>query len=218
MTQERVIETPQGPARLEVHRARNASATLVLGHGAGRGIDAPDLVALAAALPRNGVTVALLEQPWVAQGRKVAPPPASLDVVLRAVLDTLRLRTPLIVGGRSAGARSAVRCGQSLGASGCLALAFPLHPPGKPERSRLDELAGAGVPTLVIQGDRDPMGRPEEFPDPLPPLVDLAVVPGGDHGLAVPKRGSLTQDEAWALVVETTLEWIVRDVVGADLH
>ncbi|TIC88809.1 hydrolase [Nocardioides sp. GY 10113] len=218
MSQERVVETPQGPARLQIHRARQASATLVMGHGAGRGIDAPDLVALAKALPHNGVSVMLLEQPWVAQGRKVAPPPATLDAVLRSVMDGLRLRTPLILGGRSAGARSAVRCGQALGASGCLAVSFPLHPPGKPERSRLGELAGAGIPTLVVQGERDPMGRPEEYPDPLPPQVDLAVVPGGDHGLVVPKRGPLSQEDAWELLVETTLEWIVRDVVGSGVR
>ena len=100
--------------------------------------------------------------------------------------------------------------GPALGASGCLALAFPLHPPGRPEKSRLDELLGAGVPTLVVQGERDPMGRPEEFPA----SVDLTVVPGADHGLAVAKRGPLSEAEAMAVVVESTLEWIVREVVG----
>lgn len=214
MSEERVVATPRGQARLEIHRARGASATLLLGHGAGRGIDAPDLQALAAGLPRHGITVMLLEQPWVGQGRKVAPAPAVLDEVLVGVADGLRLRTPMILGGRSAGARSALRSARTLGATACLALSFPLHPPGKPERTRLPELAGAGVTTLVVQGERDPMGRPEEFPDPMPTHVDLAVVPGGDHGLAVPKRGPLTQDDAWDLVVETTLEWIVRDVVG----
>ena len=110
--------------------------------------------------------------------------------------------------------RSACRTATELGAAGCLAISFPLHPPGKPERSRLDELADAGVPTLVVQGERDPMGRPEEFPDPLPGGADLAVVPGADHGLAVPKRGPLSEDEAMGIVVESTLEWIVREVVG----
>ena len=215
MSEERRIDTARGTARLVLHRARSASATLVLGHGAGRGVDAPDLVALATGLPRNGVSVLLLEQPWVLAGRKVAPAPTVLDEVLAEVAGTLRLRTPLILGGRSAGARSALRCGRDLGAIACLALSFPLHPPGKPERSRLPELAGAGLPTLVIQGERDPMGRPEEFPDPLPEGVDLAVVPGGDHGLSVPRRGALTQADAWDVVVETTLEWLVRDVVGA---
>ena len=96
-----------------------------------------------------------------------------------------------------------------------IALSFPLHPPGKPDRTRLDELIAVGLPTLVVQGERDPMGRPEEFPDPLPRRVGLAVVPGADHGLAVPKSGPLSEDEAMAVVVESTLEWIVRDVLGA---
>jgi len=97
-----------------------------------------------------------------------------------------------------------------LGASGVLALSFPLHPPGKPQRSRLDELASVTVPTLVVQGENDPFGRPEEFP----PSVELAVVPGGDHSLRVPKRGPVSQEDALAIVVEAALEWIVRDVVG----
>ncbi|WP_220793344.1 alpha/beta hydrolase family protein [Nocardioides stalactiti] len=126
----------------------------------------------------------------------------------------MRVRTPIIVGGRSAGARSACRSAVELGAAGCLALSFPLHPPGKPESSRLSELADAGVPTLVVQGGNDPFGRPEEFPDPLPGRTDLAVVPDGDHGFAVPRRSPITQDEAMDIVVEATLEWVVREIVG----
>jgi predicted alpha/beta-hydrolase family hydrolase len=91
-----------------------------------------------------------------------------------------------------------------------LALAFPLHPPGKPERSRLDELEESGLPTLVVQGERDPFGTPEEFP----PHHDLTVVPGADHGFKVPKRGEVSQEEALAIIVEATLEWVVREVVG----
>ena len=120
------------------------------------------------ALPGQGVNVMLFEQPWRVAGRKIATPPATLDDGLRAAADALRVRTPLVVGGRSAGARSAARCARSLGAAGCLALSFPLHPPGRPEQSRVDELAGARVPTLVVQGERDPMGRPEEFPATSP--------------------------------------------------
>ncbi len=127
-----------------------------------------------------------------------------------AASDTLRVRTPLILGGRSAGARSAARCAKRLGAVGCLALAFPLHPPGKPEKSRLHELRGARVATLVIQGEKDAMGRPESFPSE----IDLSVVPGADHGFKVPARGAISQDEAMEIVVEATLEWIVREVVG----
>lgn len=208
MTETRTFETPNGPARLAAHRSKRPLATLLLSHGAGGGIDAPDLQALARRLPGQGITVLLLEQPWRVAGRKLAGSPASLDVALRSVADQIRPRNPLVVGGRSAGARSAARCARELGASGCLALAFPLHPPGKPERSRLDELTGARVPTLVVQGERDTFGRPEEFPDG----TEMAVVPGADHGFKVPKSGALTQEEALGVVVEATLEWVVREI------
>ena len=161
----RPVPTPYGEGRLVLHTARRPMATLLLSHGAGNGIEARDLAALAAALPRQGVTVALFEQPWRVAGRAIATAPPTLDVGLTAAVEQLRPRAPLVVGGRSAGARSAARCALRLGAAGCLALAFPLHPPGRPEKSRVDELTGSGVPTLVVQGERDTMGTPEEFPD-----------------------------------------------------
>jgi predicted alpha/beta-hydrolase family hydrolase len=207
---ETAVETPYGPGRLVVHHARGSIAALVLSHGAGNGIEARDLAALAAALPGQGVTVALFEQPWRVAGRKIASAPPSLDVGLEAAVRALRPRSPFVVGGRSAGARSAARCAARLGAAGCLALAFPLHPPGRPEKTRVDELTGAGVATLVVQGERDPMGLPEEFPEG----TDLAVVPAADHGLRVPARGPLSQADALALVVEASLEWLVREVTG----
>ncbi len=210
MTVERRLDTPHGEARLVTRRAKRPRVTLLLSHGAGNGIDTADLEALARHLPRHGVSVVLLEQPWKVAGRKVASPPPTLDDGLRAAADALRTRTPLVVGGRSAGARSAARSAKALGAVGCLALAFPLHPPGRPEKTRLDELRRAGVPTLVIQGENDTMGRPDEFPADL----DLTVVPGADHGLKVPKRGAVTQEEALGIIVESVLEWLVRDIVG----
>jgi predicted alpha/beta-hydrolase family hydrolase len=207
---ERNVETPYGPARLVTDRASRPVATLLLSHGAGGGIEARDLDALARHLPRHDVTVVRLEQPWRVAGRRIATAPPTLDEAVVAAVGALRLRTPLVLGGRSAGARSAARCASRLGAVACLALSFPLHPPGKPERSRLEELLGAGVPTLVVQGERDAMGSPEEFP----PDVEMAVVPAADHGLKVPARGPLTQDEAMDVVVECTLEWLVREVTG----
>ncbi|MCD6638756.1 MAG: hydrolase [Nocardioides sp.] len=208
----RDVTTPHGPGRLHVHRAHRPQATLLLSHGAGGGVDARDLVALAGALPAQGFSVLLLEQPWRVAGRKIATAPPTLDTALRCAAATMRLRTPLVVGGRSAGARSAARTARELGAAGCLALSFPLHAPGRTEPTRLPELEGAGLPTLVVQGERDPMGRPEEFPD-LPGL-DVTVVPGGDHGLKVPARGPVSQEEAMGILVEATLEWLVREVVG----
>lgn len=207
------VPTPHGDGRSHTFRARRPFATLLLSHGAGLGVGSRDLQAIARDLPRNGITVVLFDQPWVVAGRTVATPPRTLDAGLRAAAARLRPTTPLVVGGRSAGARSATRCATGLGAAGCLALAFPLHPPGHPEKSRLDELAGSGVRTLVVQGERDPFGGPEEFPGDLD-HVAMSVVPGGDHGFAVPKRGPVTQDEAMGIVVEATLEWIVREVVG----
>jgi predicted alpha/beta-hydrolase family hydrolase len=210
MSKTRTLSTPHGDARLVAHRAAEPMATLLLTHGAGGGIDAPDLQALAADLPRSGITVELLEMPWRVAGRKLAPRSDTRRAPPAAAAGALRPRTPRVLGGRSAGARAAARCARTLGADGYLALAFPLHPPGRPEKSRVDELEGAGVTTLVVQGERDPFGQPDEFPQD----VDLTVVPMADHAFRVPKRGELTQDDALGIVVEATLEWVVREVAG----
>lgn len=215
MPPERLVPTPLGDARLVVRRAKRPIATLVLTHGAGGGIDAPDLVRLARTLPQQEVSVTLVEMPWRVQGKKLAPRPESIDQAYLAVLNSLRMRTPLIVGGRSAGARSACRIARTVGAKGVLALSFPLHPPGRPESSRLSELLGSRVPSLVVQGENDPFGTPGEFPDG----VDLAVVPSADHAMHVPRARSqgaagMDQDDALAVVLEATLEWIVREIVG----
>ena len=191
-------------------RSRHPVATLLLSHGAGAGIDTADLEALAATCPATASRWSVSSSPGRSPASGSPPGPPSLDDALVAAANRLRTRTPLVVGGRSAGARSAARCARQLGAAGCLALSFPLHPVGHPEKSRLDELRGAGVPTLVVQGEKDAMGRPEEFP----PDVDLAVVPNADHGLKVPVRGDVTQHQALGVVVEATLEWLVREVIG----
>lgn len=210
MSQVRTVATPQGDARLLVDRARRPVATLVLGHGAGGGPESPDLAALAAALPGEGISVFRVEQPWRVAGRRVAPRPERLDEALVAVVDGLRPRTPLVLGGRSAGARSAARTARHLGASGVLALSFPLHPPGRPERSRLPELTGAGVPAVVVQGAADPFGRPAEFP------ADVRVVPVAfaDHALKVPRRAALSQEDALAVVVAASTAFVLEEVLG----
>jgi predicted alpha/beta-hydrolase family hydrolase len=207
---ERMVATPKGEARLLVRRAKRPLATLVLTHGAGGGVDAPDLVRLARTLPQQDISVTLVEMPWRVAGKRLAPPPAVIDECYTAVLDAMRIRSSLVLGGRSAGARSACRIARRAGARGVLALSFPLHPPGRPEKSRLSELEGAGVPTLVIQGARDTFGTPEEFPDD----VDLAVVPEADHSMKVLKSAPVSQSEALAVVLEATLEWVVREVTG----
>ncbi|MEU0007706.1 alpha/beta family hydrolase [Streptomyces sp. NPDC006314] len=200
------VETGAGTARVTWHRANKARLVLAVGHGAGGGIEARDLQALARTLPAHGVTVALVEQPWRVAGRKVAPAPKTLDTGWRGVWPALaKPGLPVISGGRSAGARVACRTAGELGAHAVLALSFPLHPPGKPEKSRAQELLGAGVPTLVVQGGNDPFGRPGEFPEGGFELVE---VPHGDHGFAVPKRAALTQEQALEIIGGGVAEWI----------
>ncbi|MCX5375969.1 alpha/beta family hydrolase [Streptomyces sp. NBC_00091] len=210
------VDTPAGEARITWHTARAARLVLALGHGAGGGIEARDLQALAAALPARGVTVALVEQPWRVAGKKVAAAPKVLDEGWRALWPALeRPGPPVVAGGRSAGARVACRTAAALGAAGVLALAFPLHPPGRPESSRAAELLDAGRPTLVVQGGRDPFGRPGEFPpsgaqDPY----ELVEVPFGDHGFAVPKKAGPTQEEALAVITGAVAPWLDRLIAG----
>lgn len=213
MTQVREIETPQGPARLHWDRARGAVATVLLSHGAGAGVDTRDLAALAAELPRRGVSVVRLEQPWHVAGRKVASPPPTLDAALRAAVSALRVRTPLILGGRSAGARSACRVAAELGPAviaGVLALAFPLHPPGKPERSRAEELARPQVPVLVVQGEKDAFGGPAEFSEEFGAPGGIAPIPFADHGFKVAKRAGLSQEAALEMVTAAAGDWLGR--------
>ncbi|MDX3797608.1 alpha/beta family hydrolase [Streptomyces sp. AK04-3B] len=200
------VETEAGTARITWHRAGRPAFVLAVSHGAGGGVDARDLQALAAVLPGHGVSVALVEQPWRVAGRKVAPAPKTLDVGWRGIWPAVTASgAPVISGGRSAGARVACRTAAELGAHAVLALAFPLHPPGKPEKSRAGELLGAGAPTLVVQGGNDPFGRPEEFPEGPYELVE---VPYGDHGFAVPKRAPVTREQALETVTDSVVRWI----------
>ncbi|MFE5258943.1 alpha/beta hydrolase family protein [Streptomyces coelicoflavus] len=203
------VETDAGPARITWHRARDPRLVLAVSHGAGGGIEARDLKALAAALPAHGLSVALVEQPWRVAGKKLAPAPKTLDTGWRGVWPALTAPgPPVISGGRSAGARVACRTAGELGAHAVLALSFPLHPPGKPEKSRAGELLGAGVPTLVVQGGNDPFGRPREFPEAPEGAYDLIEVPYGDHGFAVPKRAETTQEQALRVITDGVLKWI----------
>ncbi|MFF7965852.1 alpha/beta family hydrolase [Streptomyces sp. NPDC007903] len=199
------VETEAGTARVTWHRAEDPRLVLAVSHGAGGGIEARDLRALAAALPAHGVSVALVEQPWRVAGRKVAPAPKTLDTGWRGLWPALtRPGLPVISGGRSAGARVACRTATELGARAVLALSFPLHPPGRPEKSRAAELLGAGVPTLVVQGGNDPFGRPQEFPEDG---FELVGVPYGDHSFAVPKRAPVTQEAALETVTDAVTRW-----------
>ncbi|MFL5920076.1 MAG: alpha/beta family hydrolase [Gaiellaceae bacterium] len=168
------LETPVGLARARLEPADSPRAGLVLGHGAGGGIDSPDLAGAARAALEAGLTVALVEQPYRLAGRRSPAPASQLDEAWISVISQLPLDgLPLLVGGRSAGARVACRTAADVGAKAVLCLAFPLHPPGKPEKSRLAELDAVEVPTLVVQGERDPFGLP-----PPGPNRTVVTVPG----------------------------------------
>lgn len=200
------VDTDAGTARITWVPAARPRLLLALGHGAGGGIEARDLRALAAALPAHGVSVALVEQPWRVAGKKLAPAPRTLDTGWRGLWPALAAPgLPVVAGGRSAGARVACRTSAALGARAVLALSFPLHPPGRPEKSRADELLGSGLPTLVVQGGNDPFGRPAEFP---PGEYGIAEVPHGDHGFAVPKRSGLTEERAMEILTTSVTGWL----------
>jgi predicted alpha/beta-hydrolase family hydrolase len=204
------IDTPFGAANAHLHRADEPRAALVLGHGAGGGVTAPDLVAVARVAHSAGVSVALVEQPYRVAGRRSPAPARQLDAAWTAVIDHLlagKLRgLPLLVGGRSAGARVACRTVDATGAVGVLCLAFPLQTPPRsgaaPTPSRLPELDAVTVPMLVVQGSRDRFG--------IPPSTERRTVVevAGDHSL----RTDL------GAVEQAVAAWLVRLGKSADLQ
>ena len=183
------IDTPHGPARAHTTEAAGAArGTLVLGHGAGGGVESVDLVAVTSEAAGAGWRVVRVEQPWRVAGKRIAAAPPSLDAGWRSVLHHLRaddvLSGPLVLGGRSAGARVACRTAAEHGAAGVLALAFPLHSPGRPQKSRAAELTTVAVPLVVVQGETDAFGAPAEVAAALTGQDGASVyaVPG-DHSL-----------------------------------
>jgi predicted alpha/beta-hydrolase family hydrolase len=200
------IETDAGPARAHLHPAEEPSGALVLGHGAGGGVEAPDLVAATGAALEAGFSVALVEQPYRVAGKRSSPAASRLDPAWTTVIERLRdgeLRElPLIVGGRSAGARVACRTASATGAVGVLCLAFPLQPParrsGAESPSRLPELEAVEVPVLIVQGEGDRFG--------IPPAGERrsVVLVAGDHSLRKDRDG----------VAAAVREWL-PSVVGA---
>ena len=198
------VDTPHGPARVIVREADEPRAALVLGHGAGGGVNARDLVAASGAALSLGFSVALVEQPYRVAGRRSPAPAHLLDAAWTAVLGHLgagELRDlPMVAGGRSSGARVACRTAHSIGAVGVLCLAFPLQPPRRegaaPAPSRQAELDAVVVPMLIVQGARDPFGMPTSGPR------REVVIVQGDHSLR-------SEVPALAAVVRT---WLARFV------
>jgi predicted alpha/beta-hydrolase family hydrolase len=189
------IATPRGPAGVRLTEpAGPAVSLLVLGHGAGGGVDAPDLIAVQGVAVAAGVRVALVTQPYRMAGRRAPAPAGHLDEAWTAVVAEIRdPGLPLIVGGRSSGARVACRTARALAATAVLALAFPLHPPGKPEKSRAGELP-ARLPTLVVNGDRDPFGVPATSEN-----VEVVVREGAVHDLRRDLPGTVAIVRDWLL-------------------
>jgi uncharacterized protein len=201
---EQLVSTPVGTARLNRYPAEGATiAAVVLGHGIATGVEAMDLQALAEALPPRGITVVLVTQPYRVDGNLQVADEQSLDQAWTAIWPAVRGRgVPLVAGGRSAGSQVACRTARALGADAVLALAYPLLGPGSPA-----ELLGTGRPTLVVQGDEDPFGRPDQFPK-LPPDIELVAIPGANHMFATaapnPAGGPL------AHVTAAVIEWLDR--------
>jgi uncharacterized protein len=197
------IDTPSGKANVHLNTADERRAALVLGHGAGGGVQAKDLVAVANVAHSVGLSVALVEQPYRVAGRRSPAPAHQLDAAWTAVIGHLvadELRGfALLVGGRSSGARVACRTAGAVGAVGVLCLAFPLKPPrrsgGKPTQSRLPELDAVTVPMLVVQGSRDPFG--------IPPATKRRTVVevAGDHSLRTDLAAVSEAVRAWLLRV-----------------
>lgn len=204
----REIETPEGPARVHLS-PRGSAGSLVLTHGAGGGVGSADLVAITEAMSAKGWTVALVEMPWRVAGKRVASPPPRLDAAWLPVLAVLTrgrwaLPRPLVVGGRSAGARVACRTCVEVGADGVLALSFPLIPPGKgPDRSRVGELlvpVEAGLPVAVVQGVGDPFGPGSDVRAALGERAGEVTVTdvAGSHTLTAPVRDVVPAVAAFA--------------------
>ena len=193
------VDTPHGPARVHLHRAAKPRAALVLGHGAGGGVTSPDLVAAMEVALAENVSVALVEQPYRVAGRRSPAPAHHLDASWTSVIEHLARSElcglPLIVGGRSLGARVACRTAESTGAVAVLCLAFPLQPPrrktGSASPSRLPELESLGVPALVVQGESDPFGMP-----PAGDRRTVVRVPG-DHSLRTDLEAVAEAIRAW---------------------
>lgn len=207
------IDTRSGSATTTWEVPANPRALLVLGHGAGGGVDARDLVKVAKAAQDAGIGVARVTQPYRVAGRKSPAPAAALDAAFEDVIAALRKRldAPIVSGGRSSGARVACRTAAAVGAVGVVSLAFPLHPPGRPDRSRASELHAVPVPVLVLQGDRDSFGSPEEIRATKPPTtIRVERVPGANHGFAVRKGDPPVLDD----IARITVQWVEQLLDG----
>lgn len=208
------VATPLGPGRFFLTLAAEPTATLVLGHGAGGGVNAPDLELLARWLPERGISVVRFEQPWRTAGRKVAVAPPKLDEGWRAAVCWLAGQPwaggRWFFGGRSAGARVACRTANDFGVHGVVCLAFPLHPPNRPEKSRAAELLAPEAPRLVLQGTNDAFGGPAAIRAAIGEPTDVRIVelPGADHGYRVAKAAAFRPADLQATVRQAVEDFV----------
>lgn len=215
-TVETVVDTPLGPGRFLLDPAEDPHAMLVLGHGAGGGPNAADLSLLARRLPEQGVSVVRFEQPWRTAGRKVAVPPPKLDEAWTAACRWL-VGQPwvpgrLFFGGRSAGARVACRTADAFDVRGVVCLAFPLHLPGRPDKSRVAELLAPKAPRLVLQGTGDTFGPAAEIRTAIgnAPGITVVELPGADHSYRLPKASPFTSADLRATLAARVAEFVTR--------
>lgn len=205
----RLVPTADGPGRLHIAAPDAVRGVLLLGGGHSGQVDTVDLRALAEALPAHGWAVVRHELPWRVAGRRVGPRPPASDPAWLAGVDAVRATwpgVPLVTGGRSAGARIACRT-WTPDLAGVVALSFPLHPPGRPQASRLHELTPVGVPVLLVSGARDPFGSPEQFAAALAERHAgerrLVSVPGATHSFPARATAAVVDAVCAALTMLT---------------
>jgi predicted alpha/beta-hydrolase family hydrolase len=211
-----------GLAQLAVDVPSGSRGVLVLGHGAGGDIEAADLLAAREVALAAGVAVVRVRQPYRVAGRKAPAPAAQLDQAFSDVvaglgqLPGLSQRLPVLLGGRSSGARVAVRTATGVGAVAVLALAFPLSPPGRPQVSRKDELLGAGVPVLVVQGARDPFGSGSQLRATVTASgltsIEVTEIADADHSFRTRKADPTTSAQSLAAVRQSVAGWLVAQL------
>ncbi len=215
------VDVGPGPVTALVYaapRSERAGITLILGHGAGAPQSSEFMVGFAEALAQRGADTLTFNFPYMEQGRRLPDRAETLEACFRAVIDAVRARADLgagrlVIGGKSLGGRMAshVAAAGLDGLAGLVFLGYPLHPPGTPEQLRAKHLARIREPMLFVQGSRDAFGTPAELApilEPLGPAVTLHVVEGGDHSLAVPKRGPVPQPEVFARVQDAIARWL----------